>query len=538
MKGMPYPAALQDACRRIDMPLIDKQLQEVWDALRADNSRRDHALQSIRIRNLRGIQDLRVPFTYPVSVLAGPNGCGKSTVLFACACAYRDPKRKPKDLTPSSLFPNFDNRRQQELSDSIERTELAFDYIHEGTNYPMDWNRGKSWNRSFRGRKGGKQPERTVYLRTLANLTNPSEVRGLLQLARKEFETETLTPDLLIFAHRILRRRYRNLSVIASGDRDLLFAETEDEQTTRYSEFHMSSGERAILRISRDISRLENALILIDEIEAGLHPYTQQQTMLELQRIALRQKLQIIVASHSPVVLDSVPADGRLFLDRYERTAEVRLMPVWRDIFQKALYGQSRDQLSILCEDDIAESVIRGVLDMLNPVMDLRPDDVLVGRNTGRDEFPAHVHTLGKFGKLRDFLMVMDGDARDGKHKIEQAAERYGHHARLVFLPGDASPEHWVWNRLREHPQEYAAALGITQPGLERNMQEIEQLVEGGVQQTSFIKSALNALGDNLNRPPQDIARLAGRTEAEKKRGDMARFLVEFEERIAAWRQP
>ncbi len=329
------------------MPLV-KQLQEVWDALRADNSRRDHALQSIRIRNLRGIQDLRVPFTYPVSVLAGPNGCGKSTVLFACACAYRDPKRKPKDLTPSSLFPNFDNRRQQELSDSIERTELAFDYIHEGANYPMDWNRGKSWNRSFRGRKGGKQPERTVYLRTLANLTNPSEVRGLLQLARKEFETETLTPDLLIFAHRILRRRYRNLSVIASGDRDLLFAETEDEQ----------------------------------------------------------------------------------------------------------------------------------------------------------------------------------------------AAERYGHHARLVFLPGDASPEHWVWNRLREHPQEYAAALGSTQPGLERNMQEIEQLVEGGVQQTSFIKSALNALGDNLNRPPQDIARLAGRTEAEKKRGDMARFLVEFEERIAAWRQP
>lgn len=40
------------------MPLIDKQLQEVWDALRADNNRRDHALQSIRIRNLRGIQDI------------------------------------------------------------------------------------------------------------------------------------------------------------------------------------------------------------------------------------------------------------------------------------------------------------------------------------------------------------------------------------------------------------------------------------------------------------------------------------------------
>ena len=520
------------------MPLIDKQLQEVWDALRADNIRRDHALQAIRIRNLRGIRDLRVPFTYPVSVLAGPNGCGKSTVLFACACAYRDPKSKKNSRTPSSLFPGFANRRQETLSDAIEPTKLAFDYIHEGANYPMDWNRGKSWNRSFRGRKGGKQPERTVYLRTLANLTNPSEVRGLLQLARKEFEIETLTPNLLIFAHRILRQRYRNLSVMTSGGRDLLFAETEDPQETRYSEFHMSSGERAILRMSRDISRLENALILIDEIEAGLHPYTQQQTMLELQRMALRQKLQIIVASHSPVVLDSVPPDGRLFLERDEHTADVCLMPVWRDIFQKALYGQSRDQLSILCEDAIAESVIRGVLDVLNPTMDLRPDDVLVGRNTGRDEFPAHVHTLGKFGKLRDFLMALDGDARDAKHKIEQAAEQYGHHARIVFLPGKNSPEHWVWNLLREHPHEYAAALGITQAGLQRSMQQIEQLVEGGVQQTSFMKAALNALADDLNRPPEEIARLAGRTEAVRKRGDMARFLVEFEERIIAWRQP
>ena len=419
------------------MPLIDRQLHEMWDALRADNNRRDHALQAIRIKNLRGIRDLRVPFTYPVSVLAGPNGCGKSTVLFACACAYRDPDRRPNELTPSSLFPNFDNRGQEELSDTIERTELAFDYIHEGANYPMDWNRGKSWNRSFRGRKGGKQPQRTVYLRTLANITNPSEVRGLLQLARKEFQTEAITPDLLIFAHRILRRRYRNLSVIASGDRDLLFAEMESEQGTRYSEFHMSSGERAIL-----------------------------------------------------------------------------------------------------CEDVIAEAVIRGVLDVLNPDMDLRPDDVLVGRNTGRDEFPAHVRALGKFGKLRDFLMVLDGDARDAEHRIEQAAELYGHNARLVFLPGKASPEHWVWNSLREHPQEYADALGITQPGMERSMQEIEQLVEGGVQQKSFLKSALNALADDLNRPAVEIARIAGRTEAEKKRGEMGRFLVEFEEHITAWRQP
>ena len=132
--------------------------------------------------------------------------------------------------------------------------------------------------------------------------------------------------------------------------------------------------------------------------------------MLELQRIALRQGLQIIVASHSPVILDSVPPEARIFFDRDDRTAEVRLMPTYRDIFQKSLYGQSRDQLSILCEDEVAEGVILGVLDSLNARLGLRHEDFVIGRNTGRDEFPAHVRTLGKFGKLDSFVVVLDGE--------------------------------------------------------------------------------------------------------------------------------
>ena len=35
------------------------------------------ALTEVRIRKLRGIGDLRLPLEYPVSVLAGPNGCGR-----------------------------------------------------------------------------------------------------------------------------------------------------------------------------------------------------------------------------------------------------------------------------------------------------------------------------------------------------------------------------------------------------------------------------------------------------------------------------
>ena len=100
------------------MSLIDRQLGEVWDALRANGRDRDDALAEVRIRKLRGIWDLRVPFEYPVSVLAGPNACGKSTALFACACAYVVPDSGPRDLVPGSLFPDFTDRQQGPWSDT------------------------------------------------------------------------------------------------------------------------------------------------------------------------------------------------------------------------------------------------------------------------------------------------------------------------------------------------------------------------------------------------------------------------------------
>ena len=126
------------------MPQIDRELNEVWDALRASKGQRDDALVEVRITNLRGIDHLRFPFEYPVSVLAGPNGSGKSTVLFACACAYRVPGRRSGDFAPGRLFPNFIIRQEAVRSDSVQETELEFHYLHRGDRLFTTWRRGKS----------------------------------------------------------------------------------------------------------------------------------------------------------------------------------------------------------------------------------------------------------------------------------------------------------------------------------------------------------------------------------------------------------
>ena len=519
--------------------LINRELTQVWGALRAGKPHRSYNLEEVQLRNLRGIKDLRVAFDYPVSVLAGPNGCGKTTVLLACACAYRQPAPSRVDLTPGNLFPGFTDRLRGTLSDDLSGAAFAYYYVDDEQRAAMTWRRGKTWNRSFMGRKGGKQPTRDVYLRTLANLANPSEMRGALGLMRKSYLAESLTPALLDFADRILPQRYERVSVITAEDRDLLFAEVKDNAQARYSELQMSSGERTILRLSKDLSGLQNALVLIDEVDTGLHPYTQQQLMLELQRVALRQQLQVIVASHSPVVLDSVPPEGRLFLDRDDDTLDVRLLPPQRDIFQKALYGQSTEQLSILCEDDVAEGVLLGVLDVVQPRLHMRPEDFVIGRNTGKDEYAAHIRALGKFGRLFGFVFVLDGDARDLKPTLARIAESYGHNFQPLFLPGDGPPEQWMWRALRERAAEYQTHLGMSEADIRAQMREAEQVMAGSLrmQPGDTAKLRVGALARRLGRSVSDLARIVGRREAEMESYEISDLVRGFQDRIALWRR-
>ena len=509
------------------MSLIDHELKRVWDQLRGDKPHRQVFLEEIAIRNLRGITDLRVPLEFPVTVLAGENACGKSTVLFGCACAYKVPGAGGKNYVPTALFPSFTVGKM----DAMEKTELEYAYRDNGRRMNMVWRRGKSWNRSFFGRKGATQPERQVYLRTLANFTNPAEVRSMLQIKQRNPTIDKVNPGLLVLAKRLLPFDYEYVQQAkkSQGRGDLLL--TELKNGGAYSEFHMASGERSVFRMSMEISALTNALVLIDEVETGLHPYIQKQLMLHLQRLSLREKLQIIVTTHSPVVLDSVPLEGRVFLRRDEQH-DVKVEAPLRDILQRAMYGQSKDKLSVLCEDDIAEFMIRGVVDALSQKIDLRPEDLFIGKNTGKDEFPAHARTLARIQQLRDFIFVLDGDGRNLEGPIRRAAET----VKLLFLPGDSLPEEWLWNAIKENTSKYGALLAIGQAQLENALQEAEAILSGATtSESERQKGQLQFLAERLQKPETEIARLVARQNTEE-RGEIIDFATDLEDEIRDWR--
>ncbi len=512
--------------------MIEKRLRDLWEQLQGKKPHLPHFLAEIHLQGIRGIDDLRVVFDYPVSVIAGGNASGKSTVLFAAACAYKVPGAGIKDFVPSTLFPDYRPKlggREDEKREVI----IEFDYSTPGGRRSMRWRRAKGWNRSFLGRKNASQPERRIYLRTLSNLSNPSEVRGVLSMSRLNSAPQEmpLTASQIEFAQQMLPFRYSEVVDLSSGSKKLLFA--AQEGGAAYSELHMAAGERAILRLSQEIAQLDGALVLIDEVEAGLHPWVQQLLMLQLQQLALRNDLQIIVTTHSAVVLDSVPAHGRVFLERDE-TGRVTVRPPYRDVVQDALYGRSGDALNLLCEDEAAEGILQGVFDFLLTRERIGRESVRIGRDTGAGEFPMHAAAFRKFGRIQNFVFILDGDKR-GKGMERKIRDSAGSDVPVFFLPSHDAPEMWVWERLRSDG--CATELGIDPDDLSRRISRLDSVYDSASDRPSQIaKTKLRVLAEALGRNAPDICRVVARLEANRKESDIQPLVEGLQDALQQWR--
>ena len=320
---------------------------------------------------------------------------------------------------------------------------------------------------------------------------------------------------------------------LASGNKALLFA--AQEGGAAYSELHMAAGERAILRLSQEIAQLEGALVLIDEVEAGLHPWVQQLLMLQLQQLALRNDLQIIVTSHSPVVLDAVPAHGRIFLERDERGG-VGVHPPYRDLVQDALYGRSAAVLNLLGEDEAAEGILQGVFDCLLPRQRIRRESVRIGRDTGAGEFPAHATAFRKFGQIENFVFVLDGDKR-ASGLDRRIQERAGSEVPVLYLPGDDAPEPWVWEQLRRSTGEQAAELGVAAAELGERMQRLDATYDSASDRPGAIaKAKLRGLAEPLGRSPADLCRAVARWETDRAESAIQPLVEALQSILLEWR--
>ncbi len=537
--------------------MMNKRLRKLWDELKHKRLHMEHFLTEVALGgvlrmhidtipkakavpsirgSVRGIRYLLVEFKYPVSVIAGENGSGKSTVLFAAACAYKGPGAGGREFVPPALFPDY---QPKQGTRGDKEVEAAFLYKYSTPDGPSAsvWRRSEKDSEDSSGDPRGRgRPERQVHLMTPGNLASPSELRDGLEMSRMEFAPpeSPFTASQVQFAERVLPFSYSEVVNLSGGDKTNLLVATQ-KNGAAYSELHMATGERAILRLSKEIAQAKNALVLIDEVEAGLHPSAQQSLMLELQQLALRNDLQIIVTTHSPVILNSVPEIGRIFLERNEQ-GEILVRPPYRDLIQDAFYGRLDEKLNLLCEDKMAESLLQGVFDIITLRLDARRESIRIGGDTGAEEFPVHAKAFERLGQLQNFIFVLDGDKR--KTGLEQKIQKNTkQEARVVFLPSEDAPEVWVWKQLKDFSDQWAKKLDIAPEELSRKIRRLDSAYDSATGSPSQIaKDKLRALSEVVDRPDTEICRIVARRKARHKEKDIQPLVEALEAAFQEWR--
>ncbi|WP_454745908.1 ATP-dependent nuclease [Ciceribacter selenitireducens] len=267
---------------------------------KVSKSNYDKYLKSMKI-TARAFTNEELRFDFPVTAVIGTNGGGKSTVLGAAALAYKETK-------PRNFFP------KSNVGDN-SMANWRIDYV--AIDRRRDSKSGFSRNAHFTSSKWRRDEplEREVLFfpiqRTVpaAEQTRFKKYIGMNKL--KSAIITDLNEDVKKYSGAILGK---DLSGYKSArkdkkDKDSIFL--GEQKSKDFSQFHFGAGEASIIEmVSKIVAASDYSLILIEEIENGLHPVAVRKMTEFLIQMAIDKNLQVIFSTHSEDAIDILPPEA------------------------------------------------------------------------------------------------------------------------------------------------------------------------------------------------------------------------------------
>ncbi|HZX78198.1 ATP-binding protein [Lysobacter sp.] len=483
-------------------------------AFEKDHSRRSLVGISLVVGKIRGLSNFRLQLSYPLTAIAGRNGSGKSTVLAMAACAYHaDPKgwRLPGRALPYYRFSDFFVQTQGEVP--VEGVSIKYTFRSDNWRISEEHPEGKGLGDQYRHKSsGGKwndydtRMRRQVAFFGIDRVVPPSE-KSVLKNQKNYFSAASANKSSIEDATRksvgrVLGIAYEDFELRGAGAHKLAHVKRKGYQ---YSGFNMGAGEQALFGLFWAVhSAGKSTLFVIDEIELGLHEAAQRMLLNELKNISFSAGHQFIFTTHSPTVLESLPPEGRFYLDGSANGTQITegISPAFA---AGRMSERASTELVLYVEDASARQLL---LSAFNSELRRRVQLIEVGSNSAVVSH-ANSRFIDRAHSSKMSLFVMDGDQRsaltshrtaflkrvDPKHK-QAAAEWID--ARIAFLPSDMAPERFVASLIRDHHIDaFRVAFGIER---EDEAHEIldKALVRGG-------HSEIHWISEDLCLPPDQV---------------------------------
>ncbi len=430
---------------------------------------------------IRGLQNLRIDFSYPITAIAGRNGSGKTTIIELAACAYHNTGKGFKlsgRKYPYYTFSDF--FFQTSTEGSLSGIKIRYQFIHNKWRSPKNpaGRIGPGWQERIKRHGGrwndydGRIKRTVVYLGI--DRTVPHSEKSVAKSYRKLFEPMVERGWELEVKDVVGRIMGKDYSTFTYMEHSIYRIPIVSNSNFTYSGFNMGAGEGSIFELFSIIRECpDGTLIVIDEIELGLHEDAQTRLINELKIICERRKFQIICTTHSPRILESLPPEGRIYLEPIGEQTNV-IKGISPEYATGKLSGRKYSELGVFVEDETAKLIVENCL---TAEMRSRIDIIPIGSAIGVMRQLAARYKENEQSKI---CVLLDGDKRvthnDQVRAFINATEKPQSEIltgwvenRTNYLPGTEWPELWV---IRQRNEEIYKKLAV-EFGL-----EFERLIE------------------------------------------------------------
>lgn len=400
----------------------DSQLNQLFEKVDAGNYGK--YLKKVRLNPIRGFEDESVNFDFPVTAIIGPNGGGKTTVLGAAGCAYITVK-------PSQFF-----AKSGRFDDNMQNWKINYELIDKQINNRDSISRtikftNFKWTRDHLSR--------TVAVFGVSRTVPANERAEFRKCASSRFTIEKerifeLEQAVISSSQKILGKDltgYNRITVDDNGKVTLLTGMTE--KGIQFSEFHFGAGESSIIKMVLEIENLpDNSLILIEEIENGLHPIATIRMVEYLIDVAIRKKSQAIFTTHSNEALLPLPAKAiwsAINNKFFQGKLDVKSL--------RAITGQVEARLAIFVEDEFAKLWVESVI---ATDTNIHHDEIQVHKMEG-DGIAVKVNKYHNLNPTANHssICIIDGDSEQQESESD----------KVYRLPGEY-PESYIYDSILE----------------------------------------------------------------------------------------
>jgi len=431
-------------------------------------------LHAIKLKGqMRSLNNISVSIDFPITAFAGKNGCGKTTVLALAACAYHNyeagysfKEKKKKYLTFSDFF------IQSPDEVAPEGIEIFFQFLYN------NW-RGVSPGLAFQKMQKRQKGKWSKYeKRVCKNVIYLGIERVVPQTERQVYKSNRKNfrdgkdggwyKKVQTHVGRILGKDYSSFKIKNAKSYKLHLVKETD---ITYSGFNMGAGEKALFEIFSmiyDCASNGAALVIIDEIELGLHEIAQRNLMKVLKEICEELKIQIICTTHSLAILDSIPPEGRFYIENIDGETVVS-KGISGSFAAGRMSDKHSEELDIYVEDEVSATLLKSTFDLeLRSRVGILPVGSFSAICRQMASAYRHPKLSGKSiaifdgdqrAKLEELIKKISGDL-ELSIPAEKTKFREWITKKIQFLPGTVTPEKWIIEKAQEHiDTEFASIL-------------------------------------------------------------------------------